>query len=194
MKHCTPQDLFDSAAPMVFAVVNRSRRKWQQWIEEDDALQFARMGIWNAAQHFDQSRGVKFSTYAFLAAVRQIELGVKVAKRRGFRFPPPDAAPAVHQFGEFEPAGNSQDATTITIKREEDARLKAIVDDVLATSRVHGGDHKTPEILWRMANGEKLREIAPSFGLSYERIRQIANAGKRRAATALGPMYREAVQ
>lgn len=192
--HKTPQELFESVRPMAYSVANRCRRKWGLWIEEDDAVQVALLGFWKAAQQFDQTRGIQFSTYAFIAATRRIGLEVKIARRRGFRFPPPDGSLAVQQFGVFEPAARTDDAPALAIKREHEARVKAVADKAIELSRRNESDQQTPEILWRLANGEKLREIAPTFGVSRERIRQIADAGRRRARAKNERLYRELCQ
>lgn len=63
-------DRFDSNVELVYYVFNKYYSKYRQF--EDDLIQEGLMGLWKACQCFDESRGVKFSTFAVKVIYNQM--------------------------------------------------------------------------------------------------------------------------
>lgn len=146
------------------------------------------LGIFHAAERFDESRGVQFSTYAFqwarqhmqracVSAGRVVCRPVLSGHRKKMR--PGTVARAgageiqMQQVGffesdEWEPAVHADPAESL-IRRETAEAVRWALRDVPAADRA---------VLERRLNGETFRQIAESMGLSTTRIQQREAAAK----------------
>jgi RNA polymerase sigma factor FliA len=58
------EDVLDQYIPLVHMVVAKMKKSLSDQADEDELISYGMTGLWDAAQKFDQSQGVKFETYA----------------------------------------------------------------------------------------------------------------------------------
>lgn len=135
---------------LVHAVV---RRQWGGTLSYAERLQAGRLGLWQALQHYDPSRGTAFSTYAWPAITRHIWRAVRLGA--------PQAVPPVL----LADPPLAPDATLL--EQEVVATLHSLVQRLPAPFRqvvvsYYGLADQPPR---------SLRQIGQHLGLSHEAVR-----------------------
>lgn len=166
-----------------FAFVNRSRYA-KRYYHPDDACQDALFGLMRAAEKYREDNGNEFSTYAahwmkqaLHAGLRRCRLVSRPAgdcrdpqnakKRRALEVYIADLGAGHEWKGDFEFAGRELIAP---LDRGEVSRLLNG-----ALGKLHP---RRAEVLRRRCRGETLQEIADSWGLTRQRVQQLAAAAE----------------
>jgi RNA polymerase sigma factor (sigma-70 family) len=158
-------------------VVSRNRNAW--WVaghdSVEDAYQAAHFGLVLAAQRFDPSRGIKFTTYSTAWIINSLQRHAsngklirnpvrRTAEERDAH--PPVLAALVSDRED----GRYLDSRSESREPEPDARL--VVAELL--KRVNGRSRRV--LVMRYIEGMTLAEIAGELGVTKERVRQISVA------------------
>lgn len=74
----SPQELFNENTKLVHHLIHTKFRGYlSHTLEYEDLYQIGCMGLYQAAESFDESRGVKFSTYAIRVIMNELLMAVK---------------------------------------------------------------------------------------------------------------------
>jgi RNA polymerase sigma factor (sigma-70 family) len=127
-------------------------------IPYEEALQAGRIGLWRAIQGYDPTRGIAFSTYAWVAIWRQIHRrGKELSRDADVALPEMPAS-----WGVSDPAEEIDQKLTI-----------GALHDLVG----HLPKHLRRVIVGRYGLGEQppctLKELGEELGLSGERVRQL---------------------
>lgn len=135
---------------LVHAVV---RQQWGGSLSYEERLHAGHVGLWQALQHYDPSRGTAFSTYAWPAIAHQVWRAVRPAKRESA----PAASPAIPPPDPDE--GLLRDELRCVVRLLVD-RLPAMLQPVVVA--YYGLADEPPR---------SLRQIGRQMGLSHEAVR-----------------------
>jgi RNA polymerase primary sigma factor len=158
----------------------------------EDLVQAGNIGLMEAAQRFDASRGVKFSSYAALLIRTRIKDEVENQSRtislpRCYRRKMWKQGTRVSQHGKSLDSGGEQAANIMDSMAHDDAPDSALESrerDAMASrirqfiERRFGERDK--QILLAFFDGTKQADIARAVGLSRERVRQVCTRGVQR--------------
>lgn len=157
----SPESLFEANQALMFWMANRFI--WKEYLDRDDIIQEARIGLWQASLEFDAGKGWTFSTIAVNRMKwriwRAIQLEWKQKRGRHQTVGDKDQEDGLTQLAvSREPA-----AEDIAIQKDELSRFNSILDKIA---------QRDAELLRGRADGKTLREIGEDRGVSHERIRQ----------------------
>ena len=151
-------------------VITLAKRAKHYGIDCDDLVSEGNMALWRAVERFDYRRGFKLSTYAWRTIGRSF-YRLAGQSHRYSRLFPVSWEPDLQQD---DPNERRQQEET----RDWVEQIRLVIRDNLAN--LSGMEQSVIKMRFSI-NQESygchtLREIADSFGLSKERIRQIQNA------------------
>jgi hypothetical protein len=177
---------------------------YQQYFE--DYVDAALIGLCVAAQRWDSTRGIKFSTYAFAYCKGYIQtMGGSEVRMGGGRG---QGSMHVAMFSDCErrslSAGAEMDKFDVWDGRDavlEEESLDIVASDSradvigwlkMALSEARGGDRVARIMVRRILDGESLTAIAKDEGVSNECIRQIVLRGLKIVLTCpvVGPILK----
>lgn len=141
---------------LVYAVL---RRQWGGQAEYEETVQAGRIGLWQAILHYDERRGVQFSSYAWIAIRNQIWGEVKRA----------------WQEGKGLEARRKEEGLSRMVKEWEGEELRQGIREEL--SHLPERRRQVIEKAYGLKGGEgsSLAEIGREWGISRERVRQLRN-------------------
>jgi RNA polymerase sigma factor (sigma-70 family) len=160
--------------PLVPAMANRRRI---DGVEFADKVSEGYMAVLRAVEHFDVSRGCKFSTYACRAILAALyRLGSKSQTYRRhvpFQFDPAYEKDDYRDRRHARQRADAIESVRRVLRRNEAGLTEAEAEVTYQRYPVGGG---TPRPLWK---------VGRSLGVSTERVRQIEKASLRKLGPAL---------
>ena len=139
-------------------------------LEYDDAFQIGAMGLMRAAAHYDESRGVKFSTYAMrcIKAALGTDLRKRIAVRRGGGITPLSLdAPCARLNGLT--LGDMLRARDDVERQQLEGEMLAAFEAMLASQPARPA--RLARMFW--LEGLTQREIAAALGLNPQTVHRI---------------------
>ena len=161
-------ELVEANLKLVPYVVNKNLWCREIYGTIDDAISAGYIALCHAAQGYTPSRG-RFSTYACMAIFRELARGRQLSNNKCRKAPGPVLSldrkiPGTDRYlGEVIPARGD-------LEREMIAQATAERLEAMAHRR---GLSRAFRIVRRVADGETLKSIGDSMGLTRERARQI---------------------
>lgn len=153
------------------------RRQWGGTLSYEERLHAGRIGLWQALEHYDPTRGTTFSTYAWSAIARHIWRAVRLgAPQQATRTPLADQPPSLplrpaQGYGS-EPApslhsGQALDPDAALLQQEIVATLQALVERLPTPLR------RVVIAYYGLADQPacSLRQIGTLLSLSHEAVR-----------------------
>lgn len=150
-------------------------------LEEDDLLQSAREGAWEALRDFREEVGISLAYFIRFCAERKVQTAVKAAKRQKHRPLSESIRVAVNEDGEeaevtsMLPASVDSDPLAKVIAREELDEFRARIEGLSELERI---------ALIGIANGKSYRELGEGTGRGHKAI---DNARQRAVGKLKGP-------
>jgi RNA polymerase sigma factor (sigma-70 family) len=133
----------------------------------DEALQAGRQGLWRAILGYDDGRGIRFSTYAYPAIMREIWAAVKGERRRLRREVAPGVLGVTWYRTEPDPAWLREEQE---VRESLLALVKRLPKRLRKVIRAYYG-------LQRKKAPMTLEAIGAQMGVSTERVRQLREEG-----------------
>lgn len=163
-------EIADANLGLVPTMVERAR---VMGVDFADLISEGHLALLRSIDKFDTGRGFKFSTYACRAILTAITRSVALMARHRSRFPTeydPDMQKS--DFVESRRAGVEEDmlSTLQELLRDNVVDLSHVERRVL--SERFGVQHDDEEV---DGEGKTLRQVADTFGVTKERVRQIQN-------------------
>lgn len=175
---------------LVWTEVKKHRHRTANvYIDVDDLVQIGYLGLIEAAQRFDHSRGFKFSTYA----VNYI-WGYIMRALRDAQWAPAHLLDEASKAGTWDELRTIRPASTVAQRELEDASARKYAVDVDGAFVEHqpefealrgelfaGLDAREREIAQlRWIEGQTLESIGQRIGVTRERVRQLENRARER--------------
>lgn len=152
-------------------------------IDQDDAEQVGHVALLRAAEIWDESRGVRFATYAVWSIRHRVELLIRTD---GLIHVP--AAHAERFGGRAKRArhpGGIEDALHVAARREDEDRPEPDEMEKLRDAMRFLSARQQTVVMGR-AEGRTLAEMGERVGLSKERVRQIELAAMEKLRWRMG--------
>lgn len=169
----TPDELFEENKALAHHIAGKFGTAVARFarVEFEDMLQWSLMGLWHAAQRFDDSRGVKFSTYAATCCRGYVLSGLD-----GYRFGGhPNARDPIDYSkvmlcGGGVPAALDAEASECGVAAAEIAEEVALVR--AAADSLPG---REAEVAHMLLDGKKANDVLARYGFSRQRAYQVIN-------------------
>lgn len=168
----TPEELFEANQALAHHVARGFRKILVDAarVDHEDLIQWGLMGLWHAAQRFDASRGLQFSTYA-CNCIR----GYILSGSNRYRYGGSPYAACNHDHGEIALVD-----TALTLDLWGSTHCSETFDAAAAAEdveRVRSAIDRLPprwgDVMRFRLDGRTLTDVGRIVGVTRERVRQI---------------------
>lgn len=162
-------------------------REWAGFLPPDsadyeDALQSARIGLWEAARRFDPSLEYSYRTYAGWCCRGQIQNFLRHRRRRGLRSVPPEGPVVASLDDAGTDAGGRSRGEVLAARPGPDSGAR--LDARALLGLVEGRRRQVLELVY--LEGRTLQDVADRLGVSVQRVDHLRRASLRQIRESLG--------